>query len=426
MNRRSTVNQTKIEMDELNSHFISIKNQDEDEPKVVYGKIKIYQLLANFENKENSSVVSNTIKSSSFVNLKRPNLQEIRNKAKFEKLKNRRKMCSQERPADDSEIIDEDDSHIEINKNYITTGKNLKTIDSINKSLKVKRPQFQDKGQESRNEKCRSPISRFLNNRHSSISLIWKQNSTKAKTLAIDAFYENSTIEHVLKQSVFGMTGVEKDLNKTSKMSTFDRNLSNSRTHDRSKSNVNQNRHFSIKHEPNNFDSIATFQKLMNNFPDIRWSSTEDYKLLDRESIDRRASELKKYMSSGRSNLQKSFNSKSSREAYRNPYKSQDVDRELQCVFSDSKIDISNHGNVTRTSIDLVQEPRVKTNNHDKRTSGVKMTSWDLNRVLPFQQVNQIPETPSMEFDPNECFDDDQLMLSAVTEEYIIEQDISK
>lgn len=74
--------------------------------------------------------------------MRRPTLQEVRNKAKYEKLRKQR-MRSQEKIVDDSEVTDMDESHIEIlNKNYISKGKNLKTIDSINKSLRVSKPLF--------------------------------------------------------------------------------------------------------------------------------------------------------------------------------------------------------------------------------------------------------------------------------------------
>lgn len=50
--------------------------------------------LANVDNKENNSARSNpkAFKSSSFINIKRPTLQEVRNKAKEEKLRNKKKM----------------------------------------------------------------------------------------------------------------------------------------------------------------------------------------------------------------------------------------------------------------------------------------------------------------------------------------------
>lgn len=120
----------------------------------------------------------------------------MRNKAKEEKLRNRQKLCSQERIVDDSELIDEDDSHIEIyNKNCISKGKDLKTIDSINKSIKVKTDHPKIKGgaythyKESRNKKCRSPIEKLrMGDRKSSISLLVKPNLGVTKTLAIDAF----------------------------------------------------------------------------------------------------------------------------------------------------------------------------------------------------------------------------------------------
>lgn len=72
-------------------------------------------------------------------------MQEIRNKAKEEKLKNKQKMQSLERIPDDSEIIEEDENHIHIqNKKYISKGKTLKTINSINKECKDKRINIED------------------------------------------------------------------------------------------------------------------------------------------------------------------------------------------------------------------------------------------------------------------------------------------
>jgi len=129
-----------------------------------------------------------------------------------------------------------------------------------------------------------------------------------------------------------------KSMNKTSNLSGCRRNLSNSRLHDRSKSNVNENRHFQIKHEPTSFNSLETYQRLMNNFPDIRCSSTENLKTVDRETIDRRASELKKYMSSG-CYKGKRENCKSSRDVRDMTYGQDKNFDKILGALSDSKID---------------------------------------------------------------------------------------
>jgi hypothetical protein len=98
-------------------------------------------------------------------------------------------MCSQERVTDDSELIDEDDEHIGIhNKNHISKGKDLKTIDSINKSIKVKNKHDSLK-KNSRNKPQISPVGKInFYDRKSSISLIANPNHCKTKTMAIDQF----------------------------------------------------------------------------------------------------------------------------------------------------------------------------------------------------------------------------------------------
>lgn len=332
-------------------------------------------------------------------------------------------MCSQERADDDSELIDDDDSHIDIhNKHYISKGKDLKTIDSINKNIKIRKQQEPYK-KHSRNENQRTPVGRIrCYDRKTSISLLVKPYNCTTKTMAIDAFYDNTKMENLKKIKHF-TSKHERDLSKTSKMSGADRNSSNPRLHDRSKSNVNYNRHFQIKHESSNLNSLETFQKLIHNF-DIRCSSTENIKVLDRESIDRKASELKKYMSSGVTHAQRINLCKSSRENRVLSYGQDKIsNKSMNFTSSDSKIGKRDNDMFYKTSI--ISQSDILGNSHGRisRLPGVKISSCQLNKVIPFQRLNQIPDIPSIEFDINEWVDDDDLHFSSVTEEIIIEHE---
>ena len=91
-------------------------------------------------------------------------MQEVRNKAKEEKLRNKQKLCSLERIPDDSEIIEEDENHIHIqNKKYTSKGKTLKTINSINRECKDKKIYIEETRQYNRSS-CNKKIAKWLKN----------------------------------------------------------------------------------------------------------------------------------------------------------------------------------------------------------------------------------------------------------------------
>ena len=188
---------------------------------------------------------------------------------------------------------------------------------------------------------------------------------------------------------------------------------------------MNQNRHFQIKHDSNGLNCLATFQKLINNFPDIRCSSTENITAVDQESIDKKAKELKKYMSSSISHSQRVKTCKSSRDNRYLPYEDTKSRRkELASNLSDPAFSQQQIDAVFRTSIVLPKDcvasgPRKS--EHYRRLSGIKLSACQLNKALPFQKLNQVPDTPSVEFDINDCYEDDEVQLSAVSEEILFE-----
>lgn len=185
-------------------------------------------------------------------------------------------------------------------------------------------------------------------------------------------------------------------------MSGFEHNLSHSRLHDRSKSNVNYNRHFQIKHEPSHLNSLATFQKLINNF-DIKCESTDNVIAEDRESIDRKASELKKYMSSGISHAQRLNLSKSSRENREISYGQDKIfETSLNYPFSESKLCKKDNNMFYKTSFISQNEIRVNKSKHSDKFPGVKIASYQLNEAFPLTRLNQVADTPSIEFDIND------------------------
>ena len=161
-------------------------------------------------------------------------------------------MQSLERIPDDSEIIEEDENHIHIqNKKYISKGKTLKTINSINKECKDKRINIEDNNLHSHatwNNKTNKSLkaSSRLNDRKGSVNML--VSSKIAKTWEIDAFYD----ANISKSHWRGASNIDslRDLERIcriSKGNAHDRNNSSSRLHDRCKSNVNHNRHFQIK-----------------------------------------------------------------------------------------------------------------------------------------------------------------------------------
>lgn len=289
------------------------------------------------ENKENSQKKWNN--SSSFVNLKHPSLQEVRNKAKQEKLRNRQKVTSQERVyIDDSEFVDEGDNKIgDQNKNYISKQKTKRTIMSINKSIKDQygsrnsNMDIRDELQVYTNTFETSPLGRKLRfgEKKNSITIFNKPQINTTKTIAVDAFYggNGTSVSSLISVSNENRnsSGIksskhEKRLHKTSKCSFGERALSSTSQNSRSRSNANKNRHFQIKHEPSKLSSLVSFQNLISNFPDIKCSSNESINTtskVDNSSIHRKATELKKYMSSGMTNQGFSFNvSKSNRQRH--------------------------------------------------------------------------------------------------------------
>jgi hypothetical protein len=219
--------------------------------------------------------------------------------------------------------------------------------------------------------------------------------------MAIDQFYDNTNMKNFKIYNHFNSKH-ERDLSKTSKMSGFEHNLSHSRLHDRSKSNVNHNRHFQIKHESSHMNSLATFQKLINNF-DIKCESTDNVIAEDRESIDRKASELKKYMSSGISHVQRLNLCKSSRENREISYGQDKIfETSVNCPSSESKLGKKDNNMFYKTSFISQNEIRVNKSKNSDRFPGVKISSYQLNKAFPLTRLNQIADTPSIEFDIND------------------------
>lgn len=333
-------------------------------------------------------------------------------------------MKSQERCVDDSELSDEEESHIDpLNKNYISKGKDTKTIDSINKNIRGTNQKLQWKPSQkvdpknNRYQKSRSPVSNCRDvDRKSSISLLMKPKKSIVENVEINIMpcplkdHTKNTKSFISVDNMIKPCGL-----------TSQRTLSNSRLHERTKSIPQKSRHFRMKHTSNNMQSMETFQKLISNFPDIRCSSTENVKAVDRESIDRKASELIKYMSSGK--MRGFKNCKSSRENRDLSYGNESqIEKMLNSAFSDSKVD---KGFMHKTSIliggeAIVREPMSSL--HCRRMSGIKYSAWQLNKILPSQKVGQIPDMPSIDFDLNECTEED-INLSSVSEEIIIEQE---
>jgi hypothetical protein len=103
-------------------------------------------------------------------------------------------MKSQERCVDDSELSEEEESHIDpLNKNYISKGKDTKTIDSINKSIRGGKQSFQSKPSQKieqkqyRYQKSRSPVANCRAvDRKSSISLLMKPKKSVIENVEID------------------------------------------------------------------------------------------------------------------------------------------------------------------------------------------------------------------------------------------------
>lgn len=413
-------------------------NSITDKNNVIKSKMDLDSSLESHHNgnKENNSSKANTnihknAKSSSFVNMIRPTLQEVRNKAKEAKLRNRQKMQSVERVVpDDSELVEDDESHINIkNTNYMSRGKTLRTINSINKEVELSKNNTQASNGEYKVQnnfktmKSRSPIERHrISERTGSLSTLTKPYIGQPKTFAIDAFYKNNESESKYRSNtaIGSLKGGAK-MSKTSKINITDRNLSNSRTHDRSRSNHGKNRHCQIKHESNNLSSMATFQKLMNNFPDIRCASTENLKETDKASIDRKASELKKYMSSGRSQGHRVQTCKSGRRREISP---SHVKIEELCIEgreSDFKFNVKENDMFFKTSVILPNEQNDGNgrNQYAKRLSALKLSACQMNKGLPAKRLSQVPDTPSVEIDINDCIDDDDIHLSQVSEEIV-------
>jgi len=138
---------------------------------------------------------------------------------------------------------------------------------------------------ENRINNCRSKIEKLrVNDRKSSISLLIKPYNSDSRSLALNRLGESTNPDRYKR---YGYSQIEQELSRTTKWN--ERETSNLR----SKSNVNQNKHVQIRHEPLNLNSMATFQKLMDNFPDIQYNSKENIKERDIESIERKADELK-------------------------------------------------------------------------------------------------------------------------------------
>lgn len=138
---------------------------------------------------------------------------------------------------------------------------------------------------ENRINNCRSKIEKLrVNDRKSSISLLIKPYNSDSRSLALNRLGESTNPDRYKRH---GYSQIEQELSRTTKWN--ERETSNLR----SKSNVNQNKHVQIRHEPLNLNSMATFQKLMDNFPDIQYNSKENIKERDIESIERKADELK-------------------------------------------------------------------------------------------------------------------------------------
>ena len=138
---------------------------------------------------------------------------------------------------------------------------------------------------ENRINNCRSKIEKLrVNDRKSSISLLIKPYNSDSRSLALNRLGDSTNPDRYKRH---GYSQIEQELSRTTKGN--ERETSNLR----SKSNVNQNKHVQIRHEPLNLNSMATFQKLIDNFPDIQYNSKENIKERDIESIERKADELK-------------------------------------------------------------------------------------------------------------------------------------
>ncbi|CAI2383660.1 unnamed protein product [Moneuplotes crassus] len=345
-----------------------------------------------------------SLKSSSFAKVSIPNLQEVRNKAKQEKL-DKKRLESQER----IENIP-DDYHENIKISEIKESKNQK---KCLKNLSIRQ------SKENRNKACRKGVTGLkTSDRKSSISLLIHPYKPDP---IVSPYAGLSDISKQEKPKKHGYFRIEEELNKTSKFDNSDRAFSNPRS--LQKQNTNKSRHFQIRHEPSSLGSVATFQKLMNDFSDGKCKPKESaIKERDKESINTKAGALKKYMSSGVSCPKNAFK-KVNRQKRERSYVDERKDISLYNASSDDKNRPCQKKNLHATSFINTSNSGDKARRSKFRPmTQLKMSSCKLTKGLPFEKINQKVDVPSIEFDFEDCMDEGACLSSTVEEVEVIEE----